>query len=87
MTVFTRKQQAELLGSSSHEEQTENVRKPCVDQKTVLSYLILKSYHHPCFIVIFLAYYIFVFVNDTCGHGKEEDYGCKASKAIIAPAK
>ena len=33
MTVSTLKQQAELLGSSSHEEQTENVGKPCVDQK------------------------------------------------------
>ena len=33
VTVFTRNQQAELVGASSHEEQTENVRKPCVDQK------------------------------------------------------
>ena len=88
VTVFTRNQQAELRRSSSREEQTENARKPCVDQKkTVLSYLLLKSYHHPCFIVNCLAYYIFVFVNDTCGHAKEEDYRCAATKAIITPAK
>ena len=33
VTVFTRNQQAELRRSSSREEQTENVRNPCVDQE------------------------------------------------------
>ena len=31
--LFTGNQSAELLWSSAHEEQMENIRKPCVDQK------------------------------------------------------